>query len=242
MPHTSATPRIATLPTPLDTRQRVETPEGIDLSLRPAGLVIRSLAFAIDLLVRGVLLIGLLLLLDALGEIGLGAGALLLFLVNWWYMVLFEVLNQGRSPGKQLLKLRVVLDDGTAIGWSASMIRNLLRFVDMLPVGYCLGALWCLHEPWFRRLGDLAAGTLVVYQDRPRAQPPRLASTPLVAPFRLEQADQRAILGFAERRSTLSDARADELANLLAAPLGVASAAQAKARLDSLAQGLLGPT
>jgi hypothetical protein len=83
---------------------------------------------------------------------------------------------------------------------------------------------------------------LVVYQDRPRAQPPRLASTPLVAPFRLEQADQRAILGFAERRSTLSDARADELANLLAAPLGVASAAQAKARLDSLAQGLLGPT
>jgi uncharacterized RDD family membrane protein YckC len=242
MPHTSATPRIATLPTPLDTRQRMETPEGIDLSLRPAGLVIRSLAFAIDLLVRGVLLIGLLLLLDALGEIGLGAGALLLFLVNWWYMVLFEVLNQGRSPGKQLLKLRVVLDDGTAIGWSASMIRNLLRFVDMLPVGYCLGALWCLHEPWFRRLGDLAAGTLVVYQDRPRAQPPRLASTPLVAPFRLEQADQRAILGFAERRSTLSDARADELANLLAAPLGVASAAQAKARLDSLAQGLLGPT
>jgi uncharacterized RDD family membrane protein YckC len=242
MPHTSATPRIATLLTPLDTRQRVETPEGIDLSLRPAGLVIRSLAFAIDLLVRGALLVGLLLLLDALGEIGMGAGALLLFLVNWWYMVLFEVLNQGRSPGKHLLKLRVVMDDGTAIGWSASLIRNLLRFVDMLPVGYCLGALWCLHEPWFRRLGDLAAGTLVVYQDHPRAPPPRLASTPLAAPFLLEQADQRAILGFAERRGTLSDARADELANLLAAPLGVASAAQAKARLDSLAQGLLGPT
>lgn len=59
--------------------------------------------------------------------------------MNWWYMVLFEVLDRGRTPGKRLLGLRVVHDDGTPIDWSSSLIRNLLRFVDMLPTGYGLG-------------------------------------------------------------------------------------------------------
>lgn len=241
MPHIPAMPRTATLP--LDTRQAVETPEGIDLILRPAGLVVRAIAFGIDLLIRGALLVGVFLLLRALGEFGLGLGALLLFLLNWWYMVLFEVLNQGRTPGKQWMQLSVVMDDGTAIGWSASLIRNLLRVVDLLPAGYCLGALCCLYHPAFRRLGDLAAGTTVVYQDLPQApEPPRLAAPPLLAPFPLSLDDQRAILGFAERQTQLSRARADELATLLCEPLGVSSPALARARLDSLAQGLLGPT
>ena len=77
----------------LDTRLRVETPEGIDLLLRPAGLVPRALAFAIDLLIRGSILLLMYLLLGMLGELGMGLGAFLLFLVTWWYMVLFEVLN-----------------------------------------------------------------------------------------------------------------------------------------------------
>ena len=64
--------------------------------------------------------------------------ALLLFLVQWWYMVLFEVLNQGRTPGKYWLGLRVVHDDGTPVGWTSSLTRNLLRFVDLLPFGYFL--------------------------------------------------------------------------------------------------------
>jgi uncharacterized RDD family membrane protein YckC len=241
MPQTSATPRNATLP--LDTRQAVETPEGIDLILRPAGLVVRAIAFSLDLLIRGALLIGMFFLLRALGEFGIGLGALLLFLLNWWYMVLFEVLNQGRTPGKQWMKLAVVMEDGTAIGWSASLIRNLLRVVDLLPIGYCLGALCCLYQPAFRRLGDLAAGSVVIYQDRsPSPVPPRLAATPLRPTFSLTLADQRAILAFAERQAQLSRARADELAMILAEPLGVSSASLARARLDGLAQGLLGPT
>jgi len=241
MPHTPATPRNATLP--LDTRQAVETPEGIDLILRPAGLVVRTMAFCLDLLIRGALLIGLALVLRLLGEFGMGLGALLLFLVNWWYMVLFEVLNQGRTPGKQLMHLSVVMENGTAIGWSASLIRNLLRVVDLLPIGYCLGALCCLYHPTFRRLGDLAAGSMVVYQDRPLSPaPPKLVAAPLSATFPLTLADQRAILGFAERQAQLSRARADELATILAEPLGVGSAALARARLDSLAQGLVGST
>ncbi|MEH6368419.1 MAG: RDD family protein, partial [Pseudomonas marincola] len=80
----------------LDTRYHVETPEGIDLILRPAGLIPRVLAFIIDLVVRGVLLTALYSLLSLLGDFGTGLATILLFLVTWWYMVLFEVLNQGR--------------------------------------------------------------------------------------------------------------------------------------------------
>ncbi|MGV8435388.1 RDD family protein, partial [Pseudomonas aeruginosa] len=87
-----------------------------------------------------------------------GLGLLLTFVMTWWYMVLFEVLNQGRSPGKQMMGLRVVHDDGTPVGWAASLLRNLLRFADILPFGYALGLLCCLNHPAFKRLGDIAAG------------------------------------------------------------------------------------
>lgn len=168
---TTALPGKATLSRPLDTRYHVETPEGIDLPLRPAGLMVRALAFAIDLGLRGVMLGLLFIVLAFLGKLGAGLGSILLFVVSWWYMVLFEVLNQGRSPGKQWMGLRVVHDDGTPIGWSASLLRNLLRFVDMLPFGYFLGAISCLQHPTFKRLGDLAAGTLVIYREQPLTRP-----------------------------------------------------------------------
>lgn len=240
-PEWSALPRIAPLQTPLDTRYQVETPEGIDLPLRPAGLASRALAFALDLAVRGVFLGVLFIALARLGNVGIGLGSILLFLVNWWYMVLFEVLNQGRSPGKQLMGLRVVHDDGTPVGWSASLIRNLLRFVDMLPFGYCLGAFTCLQHPTFKRLGDLAAGTLVIYREQPLSRPQLPEAQPLQAPFILTLNEQRAILGFAERQSELSPARVRELAAILAAPLGV-NEDQASQTLNGIARGLLGPT
>lgn len=224
---------------PVDTRYRVETPEGIELVLRPAGLVVRSLAFAVDLLVRGLLLGVLLLALSVLEHVGIGLGAIVLFVVNWWYMVLFEVLNQGRSPGKLLMGLRVTMDDGTPIGWSASLIRNLLRFVDMLPFGYFLGAISCLQHPAFKRLGDLAGGTLVVYQDPPPTRPQLPEAPPCAAPFKLGLAEQRALLSFAERQRGLSPERAQELANLLAEPLQVAPG-EALARINGIARSLLG--
>lgn len=156
----------------------METPEGIDLILRPAGLLSRSIAFGIDLMIRGALLGALFFVLGTLGDFGTGLFMLALFIGTWGYMVLFEVLHQGRTPGKQIMGLRVIHDDGTPIGWSASVLRNLLRFVDMLPFGYCVGAFTCLQHPLFKRLGDLAAGTLVIYRDVPRngrhwLKPPR---------------------------------------------------------------------
>lgn len=235
-------PSTPVAPRPLlDTRYRVETPEGIDLILRPAGVVPRALAFAIDLLIRGVLLGVLFTVLAVLGQFGMGLGTLLLFLVTWWYMVLFEVLNQGRSPGKQLMGLRVIHDDGTPIGWAASLTRNLLRFVDILPFGYTLGILTCLNHPAFKRLGDIAAGTLVVYRDNAPVTPELPQAEPLRAPFSMSVEEQRAVLGFAERAQGLSSARRQELASLLAEPLKV-PAAQAEQQIHGIARGLLGPT
>jgi len=241
MPLSSVARSPCAQPPPLDTRYQVETPEGIDLVLRPAGLVPRALAFAIDLAIRGLALLAMFVVLGLLGQFGMGLATILLFLLTWWYMVLFEVLNQGRSPGKQLLGLRVVHDDGTPVGWAASLTRNLLRFVDILPFAYTLGILSCLNHPAFKRLGDIAAGTLVVYRDTPPAHPSLPPADALRAPFALQLAEQRAVLGFAERAEQLSGARRSELAAILAEPLQV-PAEQAEQRIHGIARGLLGPT
>ncbi|MCP1417393.1 putative RDD family membrane protein YckC [Pseudomonas laurylsulfativorans] len=241
MLETTALPGNAPLSPPLDTRYQVETPEGVDLPLRPAGLMVRALAFAIDLGLRGLALGVLFIGLAMLGKLGAGLGSILLFVVSWWYMVLFEVLNQGRSPGKQWMGLRVVHDDGTPVGWSASLLRNLLRVVDLLPFGYFLGAISCLQHPHFKRLGDIAAGTLVIYREQSHTRPELPQAQPRRPPFTLTLAEQRAILGFAERQAELSPARADELAAILAHPLQV-QPAHAVTELNGIARGLLGPT
>lgn len=233
----AASPRPAP---PLDTRLRIETPEGIDLVLRPAGLVTRALAFSIDLGVRGLLMLGLYLLFSMLDQLGAGLTAIGVFLLNWWYPVLFEVLNQGRTPGKQLMGLRVVHDDGTPVGWSSSLIRNLLRVVDMLPFGYALGAVASLNHAHFKRAGDLAAGTLVIYRDLPWLRPVLPEAAPSIAPFILTLDEQRAIIELAERQDQLSGARSHELAAHLAEPLHV-HPDQAVARLNGIARALVGP-
>jgi uncharacterized RDD family membrane protein YckC len=204
-------------------------------------LMVRALAFAIDLGLRGLALGVLFIGLAMLGKLGAGLGSILLFVVSWWYMVLFEVLNQGRSPGKQWMGLRVVHDDGTPVGWSASLLRNLLRVVDLLPFGYFLGAISCLQHPHFKRLGDIAAGTLVIYREQSHTRPELPQAQPRRPPFTLTLTEQRAILGFAERQAELSPARADELAAILAQPLHV-QPAQAVTELNGIARGLLGPT
>ena len=241
MLETTAQPRNAPLSPPLDTRYQVETPEGIDLPLRPAGLMVRALAFSIDLGLRGLVLGVLFIVLAMLGKLGAGLGSILLFVVSWWYMVLFEVLNHGRSPGKQWMGLRVVHDDGTPVGWSASLLRNLLRVVDLLPFGYFLGAVCCLQHPHFKRLGDIAAGTLVIYRERPHTRPQLPEAQSRRPAFVLTLTEQRAILGFAERQGELSAARVKELASILAQPLKV-QPPQAVTELNGIARGLLGPT
>lgn len=204
----------------LDTIRRVETPEGIELDLPLAGPAVRAQAWLIDSALRMAAWLAAGILAFPLGATGRGLALLLVFLLTWVYPVLFEVLRQGATPGKSVLGLRVVHDNGTPVGWSASAIRNLLRAADFLPFGYAAGLVSCLCDTDFRRLGDLAAGTVVVHAERPAPLPALPAVPPLRPAIPLTVEDHRALLAFAERRPFLTTERGRELAQLVPALSG----------------------
>lgn len=223
----------------LDSTHAVATPEGVDLTLVPAGVLPRATAFLIDLLLRGVILAVAASAIGVLGHVGIGLFLLLLFLVEWFYPVLFEVLGGGATPGKRSVGLQVVEVDGRPVGLAASVIRNLLRAADFLPLLFGLGLVSMLFSPRFQRLGDLAAGTLVVWTpERLRSVdlPPAPAQAP---PSPLRLAEQKALIAFAERSPRLAPARQVELAELLE-PLTQARGDLAVTRLRGMARWLAG--
>ncbi len=199
----------------LDTIHSVQTPEGVELNLRVAGPVVRGIAWGVDLVLRLVLYLVLGTTLGLLGRFGQGLMLLAVFVVEWFYPVFFELFSAGQTPGKRLMGLRVVNDDGTPVTWSASVARNLLRFADFLPGFYVLGLASMLLDASFRRLGDLAAGTIVVYPT-PMNAPARAIpdAPPLAPPLALELSEQRAVVAYAERSPFLSEERARELASI----------------------------
>ena len=199
----------------LDTLRQVETPEGVILFLRPAGVVPRAAAWAIDALFRFAIYLMCATLLGLLGVAGLGISMLVMFLLYWFYMVLFECLNHGRTPGKLAMGLRVVSADALPVGWTASLVRNLLRVADMMPALYGFGLASMLLGRDFKRLGDRVAGTLVVH-DRPARKTAMPESGQAIRPpFTLSTEEQVTLLSFAERSAYLTDARQMELADLL---------------------------
>lgn len=199
----------------LDTLMQVETPEGVTLPLRPAGVVPRAAAWFIDAFVRLCMFGAMSALLGVLGVAGEGIALLDLFLIYWFYMVLFEGLNQGRTPGKMVLGLRVVNANGLPVAWVPSVVRNLLRTVDMLPILYGFGLSAMLLDREFRRLGDRVAGTLVVHERAPlRGRFPKDVQA-VRPPGLLSTAEQITLLNFAERAGYLTAARQMELAEVL---------------------------
>jgi uncharacterized RDD family membrane protein YckC len=199
----------------LDTRYAVETPEGIALWLRPAGVVPRFYAYLVDVAIRFLFFSISFVFLSLLGNLGQGLALVLFFLLEWLYPVAFELSAGAATPGKRLLDLTVVMDSGLPITPAASLTRNLLRAADFLPSLYAFGLLSMLFRHDFKRLGDLAAGTLVVHA--PRAE--LLRGTPPAAPARapavpLTARAQAAIVAWAGRVTRLTDARADELAEI----------------------------
>ena len=225
----------------LDTVREIHTPEGVALRLPAAGPVPRAFAWLIDLMIR----FGLLLLasmgLAVLGNAGMGLYLVLLFLVVWAYPVVFEVLWDGQTPGKRALGLRVVSADGAPVGWLASCVRNLMRTVDMLPVGYAAGLVSSLVDRWGRRLGDVVARTMVVHVPRARAAVELSAGPATVPAAPLLPAEQAAVLALAERAHSLTPGRREELADI-AAPLTGATGEAGLQRLFGIARWLLGRT
>jgi len=174
---------------PLDFTRRlaIETPEHVVLELELAGLGSRLSAAVFDLALQ----VGILLLIVIVATLAArGGGTTLLgasasgwaravliaawFAVLWGYFALFEGLWGGRTPGKRRMGLRVVMDTGHPITFRAAAVRNLLRIADAQPFNtYLVGIPFLLFQRHHRRLGDLVAGTIVVY-DRPAEA--RLAS------------------------------------------------------------------
>jgi uncharacterized RDD family membrane protein YckC len=202
----------------LDSIVSVETPEGVELDLRLAGPMPRILAWAIDTAVRISVYLLLASFLGTLGNFGMGILLITVFVLEWFYPVLFEIFWDGATLGKRALGVQVLHDDGTPVALSASMVRNLLRFVDFLPLLYGFGFVSMMLDHQFRRLGDLAAGTIVVYATREVARAARPDTTALAPGVVLTRAEQRAVMEFAERAPRLAPQRAQELA-ALAQPL-----------------------
>ncbi len=228
----------------LDTAIDVETPEGIDLVLRPAGLVARSQATLIDAAIRtAIMLVGAVGSAYA-GQLGLGLLLMLFFAVEWLYPVVFELLPRSATPGKRITGLCVVMDTGLPVTPAASFVRNLLRAADFLPFGYALGGLMLLVRSDFKRLGDLAAGTLVVYTTEVKFDGPHPAADPMAPPRALTTTEQAAILAWAGRAHRLTPARWAELAGLagpLAAPVpGATEVERATRRLLGIAHWVMG--
>jgi uncharacterized RDD family membrane protein YckC len=214
----------------LDTAIDVETPERVRFSFRLAGPAQRAAAYLVDLLVRGAVFMAFAMVAGITGAIGSASGAgiglvlIAAFVIEWGYYVVCERLMNGRSIGKRVLQLRVVRADGLPIGFSESVLRNLLRAADFLPFGYALGVLVSAVDPRFRRLGDLAAGTMVVVERRqpvlpaveikPRVEPRELEAIPLKPP--VNQDELEAIELFLRRSSELNVSREQELAELVA--------------------------
>lgn len=223
----------------LDSIRQVETPEGVGLELRLAGPIPRVLAFALDWMIRTMGVAVLAIPLAFLGEAGMGLTLLVMFLAEWFYPVVFELFWDGSTPGKKALGLQVLTDDGTPVTWSSSILRNLLRFADFLPFGYQIGLISMSASEGSQRLGDLAAGTVVVYRDRAH-KTHRLPSGPAErVPLPLDVREQRAIVDFAERADTWGTDRSEELASLIPALAGKTPKRRVE-RLMNMARWLTG--
>ncbi|HUD15102.1 MAG TPA: RDD family protein [Terracidiphilus sp.] len=239
----------------------IDTPELVSIELPLAGIGSRFIALLVDYLIWGaglvVVVVLAFLLLPALRTFNRisaqWAEAIViftLFLFNWGYFTLFEAFWNGRTPGKRVAKIRVIQRSGRSIGLVESMARNLVRYVDQLPFFYAVGVITMFVTRQHQRLGDLAAGTLVV-RDRESETPlwgdtgsrtftAQLfrASVPIPEPHtavtlsalgisKLSSADLEVLEGFFSRRLDMS------LATRQALAVRIAAAIQAKSGLET---------
>ena len=199
----------------LDTSYRVEIPGGIELEAQVVGPVPRFLAFFIDIIIRGVLIFLAAIASLTFGELGFGFWFIFWFLIEWFYPVLFEVFRRGQTPGKKALGISVVNDDLTPVSFGTSLVRNLIRTADFLPFCYLFGLVTMVSNSRFQRLGDLAAGTLVISIRQAAKTADVSQILPLATSTALLRTEQTALVDFLQRSQQLSQPRQQELAQIL---------------------------
>jgi uncharacterized RDD family membrane protein YckC len=238
----------------------IDTPELVSIEMPLAGIGSRFIALLVDylILIPGSLLLDKVfsLVADSIGAFSsrsaqwaFGLYTLLTFLIQWGYFTLFEAFWNGRTPGKRVARIRVIQRSGRAIGFIESLARNLVRVVDQFPFIYAVGAIAMFVTKQHQRLGDLAAGTLVV-RDReietplwgdsgsrtftaqafaPSVQVPEphsLVALLAAGIVKLSPADLEVLEGFFARRLDMSMETREALARR------IASAIQAKSGLE----------
>jgi uncharacterized RDD family membrane protein YckC len=224
-------------PLQLDTRIDVVTPENIAFQYEIAGPFRRLPAYLIDLLIRTALVVmmvlGGLFFFTWTGGYGITffVGAVVWFLLDWFYGGLFETFWNGQTPGKRALGLRVLTVDGQPINALQAVLRNILRAVDGLPLMplpvYMVGLVACAMNRKYQRLGDLACGTIVVVETKHRlhglvrmdqgAIHELVAQLPAQIPVSRSLA--KTLASYVARRAYFAPGRRAEIASVLGEPL-----------------------
>lgn len=226
----------------LDTKLVLESPEGAELEIRPAGFLARGIALVVDEMLR---ILGFFLFVLASFIISLMLGPtvaeimgflvlIIFFILSWFYGVFFEQLNDGKTPGKVVSSIKVSNSDGTPVGIMQSIIRNLFRQIDslflsipvlfflgwwppwawLIPLGL-IGMFFVLFSKDFRRLGDHLADTIVIHTSEPKKVPYKGSKTSIQVPVPLTLEDQKLLLAFQDRSEEFSEERKVELAEVL---------------------------
>jgi uncharacterized RDD family membrane protein YckC len=205
-------------------RRTISTPEGVDLELPLAGVGSRFIGLLLDTLIEWTAFVIVIL---AFVESGSTLGAVIvssfLVLSIVAYNVIFEVAGGGRTPGKRAAGVRVVMDGGEPVGLRASLIRNIIRLVEGFMLAYVPAIVSVLASRDNQRLGDHAAGTLVIRDRRPPAPQPYI---PPPAPYSgaldatgVSEQEVALVSSYLARRDVLSPQARDVLATTLAGRL-----------------------
>jgi len=216
----------------MDRTLEVRTPESIAFSYELAGVGSRFLAVAIDLTIQIALLVLLVWVLSVVAprapgvpthnvayNAGVAIGIALVFLIFYGYFVLFEWLWNGQTPGKRMMGIRVVRDGGYPLDFMGSLIRNLIRVGEMLAGFYALSAVVAVFSALNKRVGDLAAGTIVIREGRMESPEALLreVAEPVYAATAYVSGEERALIRrFLERRDDLVSQRRLAIARQLA--------------------------
>jgi uncharacterized RDD family membrane protein YckC len=237
----------------LDLTAKVITPENIQFEYRIAGPFKRMPAFILDFIIRAGVLVGVSIAIGCSGvlsmlaipaSVGLVIVMMSYFMLDWFYGLFFETYWNGKTPGKFLTKIQVISADGRPISAYQATLRNFLRAADLAPllslqlfdpdsppmylIPTGLVAFFCMAcTKRFQRLGDLAAGTMVVVDERTWVPPvvkfedSRVESLAAYIPpgFRMSRTMIRAVALYVERRNRIGASRRLELASILAKPL-----------------------
>jgi uncharacterized RDD family membrane protein YckC len=240
----------------------IDTPELVAIEMPLAGIGSRFIALLVDYLIWGaglvVLIIIAIITLPAMHAFNVKSAQwaeaiviFILFLFNWGYFTLFEAFWNGRTPGKRVARIRVIQRSGRSIGLLESMARNLVRYVDQLPFFYAVGVITMFVTSQHQRLGDLAAGTLVVrdrdpesplwgdsgsrtftaqlYSRTPIPEPHAAVTLPAMGISKLSSADLEVLEGFFSRRLDMTLETRQALAQRIAAAIRAKSGLEAPA-------------